>query len=72
MEQKDRPLIKVIHVHFINGRENFYFGSVSALFKKFSSSDLGVTQEYLRHKLTNDGERFLNNKVLIIRSRLLR
>ncbi len=72
---KDRIIkhnIKVVHVHFLHGHKNFYFGSVAAIFKKFSEKEIGVSYEYLRHQLKDDGNHFLNDEVVIIRSRLLR
>ena len=68
----EKHLIKVIHVHFLHGHKNYYFGSVYAIFKKFSEKEIGVSREYLRHQLINDGNHYINEKVLIIRSRLLR
>ena len=64
--------IKVIHVHFLHGHKNYYFGSVAAIFKKFSEKEIGVSQEYLRHQLLQDGNHYINDSVIIIRSRLLR
>ena len=72
MEDAVRKQIKVVHVHFIHGHKNFYFGSVAAIFKKFSENDIGASQEYVRHQLSYDGGKYLNDKVLIVRSRLLR
>ena len=65
-------LIKVIHVHFLHGHKNYYFGSVAAIFKKFSEEEIGVSNEYLRHQLSEEGNHYINDKVVIIRSRLLR
>ncbi len=64
--------IKVVHVHFLHGHKNFYFGSVAAIFKKFSEKEIGVSYEYLRHQLKVDGNHYINDEVVIIRSRLLR
>ena len=63
---------KVIHVHFYAGHRNYYFGSVSALFRMFSEEDIGYSEEYVRHTLTEDGNHMLSGKVLIVRSRLIR
>ena len=63
--------IKVIHVHFLNGRKNFYFGSVSAVFQRFSEEDLGCTEEYIRHVLTADGSSHLSSKAYFFRSHLI-
>jgi len=62
---------KIIHVHFIHGHKNYYFGSVSAVFRKFSEKDLGCTEKYLGHILTEDGMHHITQKALIIRSRLI-
>lgn len=64
--------IKVIHVHFIHGHKNYYFGSVAAIYKKFSEKEIGVSHEYLRHQLSFDGNHYINENVVIVRSRLLR
>lgn len=64
--------VKIIHVHFINGHRNYYFGSVRAIYKMFSPEELGYGEIYLRHQLTERGNHFLNDRVLIIRSTLLR
>jgi len=71
-ENSAKYQIKVIHVHFIHGHKNYYFGSVAAIFKKFTVNDIGVGQEYLRHQLLQDGNHYINDNVVIIRSRLLR
>lgn len=63
---------KIIHVHFLHGRKNYYFGSVSAVYKKFSREEIGVSESYLRHYLSYDGCHYLNQNVHIVRSRLLR
>lgn len=70
--EKETKGIKVVHVHFLHGRKNFYFGSVSAIYRKFSEEDIGIGEESLRHKLTADGDSYINKKVYIVRSRILR
>ena len=64
--------IKVIHVHFIHGRKNYYFGSVSAIYRKFTDRDIGIGESSLRHCLSADGNHYINDEVVVIRSRLLR
>ena len=64
--------VKIIHVHFISGHRNYYFGSVRAIYKMFSPEELGCSEIYLRHQLTQTGNHFLNDRVLIIRSTLIR
>ena len=63
--------IKVIHVHFIHGHKNFYFGSLSAIFDRFSEEDVGCTLEYLRHVLTGDGSKHINDRCHFQRSTLI-
>lgn len=68
---KEKQYRKVIHVHFLYNHRNYYFGSVAALFRKFSESDLDCSESYLSHLLTEDGMHHITSKVLIIRSRLI-
>ena len=35
---------KIIHVHFFSGHKNYYFGSVTAIFKMFTSKEIGCTE----------------------------
>lgn len=67
-----KQVTKVVHVHFIHGHANHYFGSVHAVFKKFSFDDIGCSEGHLRACLSEDGNKYLNDKVLIVRSHLLR
>lgn len=71
MEEKTKG-IKVVHVHFLHGHKNYYFGSVSAIYRKFSYVDIGIGEVSLRHKLTKDGNHYINKMVVVIRSRMLR
>lgn len=63
---------KIIHVHFFSGHKNYYFGSVTTIFKMFTSKEIGCTEAYLRHQLTEEGNHYINAQVLIIRSVLHR
>lgn len=62
---------KIIHVHFLANHKNYYFGSVSAIYNYLSDKEIGVSEIYLRHQLREDGNVYLNKKVMIVRSRLL-
>ena len=68
---KEKQCRKVIHVHFLYNHRNYYFGSVAALFKRFTEEDLDCSEAYLGHLLTEDGMHHITSKVLIIRSRLI-
>lgn len=67
---KKKP-VKIIFVHFLNGRKNYFFGSISAVFQNFSEQDLGCSEEYLRHVLTTDGSSHLSQRAYFYRSRLI-
>ena len=71
MEQQTKG-IKIVHVHFLHGHKNYYFGSVSSIFRKFSADDIGISEIRLRHQLTTDGNHYINKKVVIIKARLIR
>ena len=67
-----KQIVKVVHVHFLHNRMNRYFGSVAAIFKHFTVEDIGCTERYLRKILLQDGNHYLNDKVLVVRSHLIR
>ena len=46
----ERKSCKIIHVHFLTTHKNFYFGSVAAIFKKFSEEEIGYSKEYIEEK----------------------
>lgn len=64
--------IKVIHVHLLCSHKNFYFGSISSMFKTLTSDEVGCDDDYLRHVLRHAGNHHLTTKALIIRSVLIR
>lgn len=70
-EYEEKQYRKVIHVHFLHNHRNYYFGSVVALFRRFTEEELDCSAAYLSHLLTEDGMHHITKKVLIIRSRLI-
>ena len=76
MRIRQKPLFlqsnQTKHIMARPGHKNFYFGSVKAIYKKFSPEEIGCSEIYLRHQLTEKGNHFINGKVLVIRSALLR
>lgn len=64
--------VKVIHVHLFNGKKNYYFGSVTAIYKTLTAEDIGCTERYLQQVLYADGTKYLSRKALVIRSTLIR
>lgn len=63
--------IKVIHVHLIGKRKDFYFGSITAIFNTISEEDLGVSKNYLLHYGLSGGGTYVNSKVCIKQSYLI-
>ena len=64
-------MIKVIHVHLIGKRKDYYFGSVSAVFTVLSPEDVGVTKSYLLHAGLSGGGTVVTSKALIKQSHLI-
>ena len=42
-------MTKVIHVHLIFEKKNYYFGSISAIFDVLSEEEIGITKSSLLH-----------------------
>lgn len=72
LDENNKQITKVVHVHFIHGHKNFYFGSVSAVYRKFTEEEIGCTADFLRHQLRYDGSSYINKNVAVWRSHLLR
>ena len=54
---------KVIHLHI--GEEDYYFGSISAIFSVFSSEEIGITYGSLRNYAITPERPYANSKVVI-------
>lgn len=65
-------MTKVIHVHLIAGRKNYYFGSISAIFDVLTPEQIGYTKSSLLHAGLTDGGCLMNGKAMIIQSHLRR
>ena len=48
-------MTKVIHVHLIFEKKNYYFGSISAIFDTLSEEEVGITKNSLLHAGMTDG-----------------
>lgn len=73
MEDKEniKRGVKVVHVHFISSRKNYYFSSVRSVYKMFNEKDIGCSERVLRRELNKDGAHYINKNVMVIRNRLL-
>lgn len=65
-------MTKVIHVHLLAGRKNYYFGSISAIFDVLTPDQIGYTKNSLLHAGLSDEGCLLNSKAMIIQSHLIR
>ena len=58
-------MAKVIHVHLIGRRKDYYFSSVKAVFKHLTKDDIGVTENWLAHCGLSQGAVIANSKAII-------
>lgn len=65
-------MAKVIHVHLIGKRKDFYFSSITAVYSVLSEEEVGVKLSYLLHAgLTGNGT-LVTNKAIIKQAQLIR
>lgn len=65
-------MTKVIHVHLIFEKKDFYFGSISAIFNTIDEITIGVKKSTLLHSGLTDGSSFLTKRAIIKQSHLRR
>lgn len=65
-------MTKVIHVHLIYSKKNYYFGSISAIFDVLSEEEVGITKNSLLHAGLTDGSSKVTRRALIVQSHLIR
>ena len=65
-------MTKVIHVHLIYEKKNFYFGSISAIFDTLTESQVGITKSSLLHAGLTDGSVKYTKRVMITQSHLIK
>lgn len=65
-------MIKVIHVHLLYEKKNYYFGSISAIFDVLSEGEVGITKNSLLHAGMTDGSCKITKRAMIIQSHLIR
>ena len=65
-------MTKVIHVHLVNGRQDFYFGSIPAIYDTLSADDIGIRQSSLERVGLSKGGVVLNKKACIRAGELIR
>lgn len=65
-------MTKVIHVHLIQGRKNYYFGSIPAIYSTLTANDIGIKQCSLERVGLSKGGVVLNKKAIIRAGELIR
>lgn len=60
---------KVIHVHLIFEKRNYYFSSISAIFRHLTEGQMGIKQSTLAH---NMNDTILTSRAIIRKSELLK
>lgn len=63
--------IKVIHVHLMGKRKDYYFGSISAIFTTLTPEEVGGTLNYLLHAGLSGGGIVMTKKAIIKQSYLI-
>lgn len=69
---KDRKMTKVIHVYLIQGRKNYYFGSIPAIYSVLTADEIGIKQCSLERAGLSKGGVVLNKKACIMAGELIR
>ena len=64
-------MAKVVHVHLIGKRKDYYFSSISAVFIVLSREDIGVSKHWLLNAGLNKGHVIHNEKAVIKASQLI-
>lgn len=67
-----KTVTKVIHVHLIFEKKDFYFGSISAVFDFLDEERVGVKKSTLLHAGLSDGSTLPTRKAIIRQSHLIR
>lgn len=65
-------MTKVIHVHLIFEKKDYYFGSISAIYTVLNSDQIGIKQSSLLHAGLTDGGVKATQRAIIRQSHLIR
>ena len=63
---------KVIWVHLIWEKKDYFFGSISAIYEVLTDRQVGITKSSLLHAGMCDGSSKITKRALIKQSRLIR
>lgn len=65
-------MTKVVHVHLIYEKKNYYFGSLSAVFDTLTEEQVGIKKSSLLHAGMADGTVKITGRAMIVQSHLIR
>lgn len=65
-------MTKVVHVHLIGKRKDYYFGSISAIYTVLSEEQIGMKKSSLLHAGLSGGGTVMTEKAIIKQSTLIR
>ena len=65
-------MTKVIHVHLIFEKKDYYFGSISAIYTLLSAEQIGMKQSTLLHAGLTDSGSVVTRRAIIRQSHLIR
>ena len=65
-------MTKVIHVHLIFEKKDYYFGSISAIYTVLNEAKIGIKQSTLLHAGLYDGGVKITQRAIIRQSHLIR
>lgn len=65
-------MTKVIHVHLIFEKKDYYFGSISAIYSVLSDTQVGIKKSTLLHAGLTDGGVKMTQRAIIKQSHLIR
>lgn len=63
---------KIIHVHLIFEKKDFYFGSISAIFETLNEAQVGIKKSTLTHSGLADGVSLPTSRAIIKQSHIRR
>ncbi|WP_294607089.1 hypothetical protein [uncultured Bacteroides sp.] len=65
-------MIKVIHVHLIFEKRDYYFGSISAIYDTLDENIVGIKESTLLHAGLSEGSCIPTRRAIIRQSHLIR
>jgi hypothetical protein len=64
-------MTKVVHVHLIGKRKDYYFGSISAIYTILTPEEVGASKNYLLHAGLSGGGTICTKRAIIKQSTLI-